>query len=211
MIKRSLPVLLVLLLTVGLFACASLRRPAKSPEPQENPPVIQKTRAVSPTQPPPPTPTPRPAKTQQPEVPATGAGEQNIATVIADPGPDFSNAWIYGVAHLENGYFLVTLDVPGGVDGSYRATLGNVAFNCMILDDYPSRLYCTGLTDQAGQFARLQLFEEGNDQVLFETEIGVPPVPLTPEQRASLARDKSGDEDEPPAAGDTPGDPYPYP
>jgi hypothetical protein len=201
--------LLIVLFCMGLFGC-TFSAPTPSVEEisitmDELEPTIPVFTPASALPTIPPTRTPVPIQvatsTQVPE-------ETNIATVVAELGPHFDFAEISGVAHLDNGYFLITLEVPGELEGAYTAYLGGEEFDCMVLSQYPNRLYCTGLTDQAGKFAELKILEVDTGSPVFETELGIPPLPSWDSIQARIKLEEREKPTEFPPA-DSP--PYPYP
>ncbi len=99
----------------------------------------------------------------------------NLAKIINNLFPLFCIARVRGMAHLDNGQLLVTIEVPGGVQGDYYACVGKNFFNCSILSQYPDHLYCHGRYSQAGQYAYLRLFKQGEEKAVFEARIGIPP------------------------------------
>jgi hypothetical protein len=207
----KLVTVLLLVCSLILFACSTS---VPTPSTGDTQTAVAQTQAARLSKALSATPSPTATPTSAPTlaaVPETGTESDTIATVIADPGPDFSSAGIFGVAHLENGYFLVTIEVPGGVEGRYYATVGVDSFQCMTLPDYPSRLYCTGVSSQIGQIVPLRVYEEGSTQAVLEVELGIPPVPLTPAEQARLSRDNQGGSGDPPPADAPPPYPYPYP
>ena len=115
----------------------------------------------------------------------------DIATQVARPRPVFEYARIYALAHLANGQFLITLEVPGALSGDYQATLGGEPFRCQILPEYPSRLYCNGPTSFTGQFALLQIREQPDQAVVYEIEIGIPPSPYASRAAAEGGRNRA--------------------
>ena len=168
---------------------------------------------------------PTPTLTQSPTSSATATSRPtidaatNVATVIADPEPDFSQAYIYGVAHLGNGHFLVTLEIPesaGNLQDKYYALLGEDALRCIILAEYPDRLYCNGPTENAGKFVSLQVINRITEEIVFESEIGVPPSPYLANLEPKATK-KATDGDDSDGASSTPSPtdtdlpPYPNP
>lgn len=199
-----------LLFSLGLFACSNVKT---TPAPGDVQTAIAQSQTAAsktkPTESPiPATPTPTPA----PVVMATSTPRQdepdNIATVVAHTGPHFDFAEISGVAHLDNGYFLITIEVPGGVRGEYQALIGEEQFKCLVLAEYPNRLYCTGLTSQAGQFVVVRVYELGAAEPVFEEELGIPPLPPTDSIQARIRRETRDRPKELPPADSSP---YPYP
>jgi hypothetical protein len=206
--------ILLLFLILGLSACS--RAPA-TPSVGDIQTAIAKTQASAPIIPtiePTNSPVPQsPTKTLAPTARATSTPVEeptNAAPAIADTGARFNFAEVSGVAHLENGYFLVTLEVPGNLEGDYFAVLGEDEFDCLVLSDYPNRLYCTGLTSQAGTFVKFELFALGEDQPVFEEELGIPPVDASENIQARIKRDERNASEENPPADSVPY-PYPYP
>jgi hypothetical protein len=172
-------------------------------------------RVVPPTSTPTSVPTSSPSPTTRPTIDLS----TNVATVIADPEPDFSKAYIYGVAHLGNGHFLVTLEIPESseyLQNKYYALLGEDTLRCAILDEYPDRLYCNGPTENAGKFVSLQVINSITEETVFESELGVPPSPYLvnlqpkPTKKAS-GGDPSGGSTPTPSPTETELPPYPNP
>jgi len=148
------------------------------------------------------------------------ATPQNVATIIADPEPDFSQAHIYGLAHLGNGHFLVTIEIPGSagnLEEKYTALLNeNESLRCIILEEYPNRLYCNGPTEYAGKYVLFQLINQISNEVVFETQIGVPPSPYTSFKESIPTKKTTGGGNPPPPTESpsptaSPSPPYPYP
>ena len=100
-----------------------------------------------------------------------------IATIIAKPKPVFEYAQIYGIAHLQTGHLLITIEVPGDLRGKYQAFVGNEIFDCSILPEYPNRLYCIGQDVDEGELVQLSIIESWSQLTVFEKEVGIPPSP----------------------------------
>jgi hypothetical protein len=135
-----------------------------------------------------------------------------IATVIAEPKPIFEYAKIYGIAHLQTGHLLITIEVPGDLRGKYQALVGNEAFDCNILPEYPNRLYCIGKDVNEGELVQLRIIEGWSQITVFQIEIGIPPSPYTA-QVVDVNRNKTENND-PFKTAPTPtppAPPYPYP
>jgi hypothetical protein len=90
------------------------------------------------------------------------------------PGTDFSDATIISLGWLEDGSLLITLQVPNGVEGKYWADVGDHAFECEILEEFPDRLYCHGIGVKSGMQVVASWYQGKSDIPLFETEITVP-------------------------------------
>ena len=123
--------------------------------------------------PPPQEPTePPPSQTPTPAVPT----ETPLPTDT--PGPNFGAASIYAVSHLPGDRLMVTVQIPGGVEGSYTSTSATSNQTCEILPEYPDRLYCTGpepFENYSTVSAVFRLFAESQVQPVFETEFNIPP------------------------------------
>lgn len=102
-----------------------------------------------------------------------------IATVIAQPKPIFADARIYGIAHLQTGHLLISIEVSGDLRGDYQAIVGNEVFVCNILPQYPNRLYCVGQDVHAGELVQLSVLETHSQNTIFQDEIGIPPSQYT--------------------------------
>ena len=106
---------LILIISFTLSACLYTARPPRPvvirteiSQTQVAQPAVGEKVTPSPSQ----EELPTPQETMQ--VPAI---TPNIATIIADPGPRFIFAHIYSLAYLDDGQLLVTVEVPGGVNG----------------------------------------------------------------------------------------------
>ncbi|HEX9796280.1 MAG TPA: hypothetical protein VGA52_04750 [Anaerolineales bacterium] len=124
----------------------------------------------------PPTPTPEPPTptiTLSP-VPTEGATAAATATV----GPSFSGANVYAVSHLSGNRLLVTVQVPGGIEGSYRATVGSSSLGCEKLAEYPDRLYCSGpepYQNVGYEHTTIYVFDQSNGQQVMQIDFSIPP------------------------------------
>lgn len=87
----------------------------------------------------------------------------------------FSNASIYSIGFLENGNLLVTIQVPGGINGDYQGYIREEAFKCSILEAYPDRLYCNGPGFEKGQRLTIRIHEQPSNEIVYEAEFTVPP------------------------------------
>jgi len=96
------------------------------------------------------------------------------ATPTIIHGSDFNGANVMNVGWLESGSLLVTLKVPNGVEGNYRAIVDANEFTCEILEDYPDRLYCHGTGVKAGTQVDASWYLEGVELPVYETEITIP-------------------------------------
>ena len=165
-------IILVLLISAILFACSS---PPATPSAAIVDTAIAQTQAANPTSTPSISPTAEPKHSPIPQATPDFPARFNVATLIADLKPLFSIAHVLGLARLENGQLLVTIEVPGGVQGDYYAFVGNEKFDCQILGEYPDHLYCNGSSPDPNQYVNVILFEQGNKEAVFEAQIGIPP------------------------------------
>jgi hypothetical protein len=218
--KAAISILLIIM-ALGMAGCAVLSPEITSKAIRTG--IAQTLTARPPTEPPPPSNTPTstqiPTDTSEPTLEPITDSATNVATVIADPEPDFNQAYIYGVAHLGNGHFLVTIEIPGSAGNlkeKYTARLADESLRCIILEEYPNRLYCNGPTENAGKYVNFQLINMISNEVVFENQIGVPPSPYISNPgplptKKSTDADNSGPPTPTPAPSDTPSPPYPYP
>lgn len=133
--------------------------------------------------------TPVPAATETPSETPTPS---DTPTLTATPGPDFSQATVYAVSHLGGSRLLVTIQVPGGVEGDFTASVDSTPMTCEILDKYPDRLYCTGpepYVNYGPKTAQFSLFPAGSATLVFQTSFTIPPRPTptpTPSKTPTL-------------------------
>jgi len=127
-------------------------------------------------------------------------------------GPEFANAKVLNIGYLANGQLMVTVEIPGGVEGRFIALLGEYEFKCEILEQYPDRLYCYGTSPKQGIQVELVVFVEGSDTIVFQKDVIVPYMPTetpTPTPQGDGDDDigsggegntdgDNGDDDEPP-------------
>lgn len=208
---------LLLVFLLGITGCANLSPEITSKTVQTA--IAQTLTAVPTSSPLPATSTP----TLSPSLTATTTARtaafwvtpQNVATIIADPEPDFSLASIYSLAHLGNGHFLVTIEIPGSAGNlkeKYTALINEEeSLRCIILEEYPNRLYCNGPTEYAGKYVRFQLIDQVSGEVVFESQIGVPPSPYGSKQETAPGK-KASSGGNPASPTETPQPTaYPYP
>lgn len=101
-------------------------------------------------------------------------------TITPTPGPNFGAASVYAVSHLGGDRLLVTIQVPGGVEGTYQAVVGPSTLNCEILPEYQDRLYCSGpepFQNYTSQQATVTLYSTVSGNTVFQTEFNIPPRP----------------------------------
>lgn len=135
-----------------------------------------------------------------------------IATVIAELKPIFEYARIYGVAHLQTGHLLITIEVPGDLRGKYQGLIGNEVFECSILPEYPNRLYCIGQDVHEGEIVQLSIIESRSQNTVFQEEVGIPPSPYTAQIVEVNKNNPENNEPIQPNPTQTPPAPaYPYP
>lgn len=213
--------LLIFLIGLGVSACNMFARtsPVGSLQPEQVP--LQSSHdglpGIAITHTPDPSPTPSPTEQKRSTPPPTQP-TINIATIIADPVPDFTSANIYSFAHLANGQLLVTIEVPGAagdLHDVYELNIENEVLKCVVLEEYPNRLYCHGPTEFAGKVVTLRLVHSLTKNAVFITQAGIPPSPYLSAQniRPGGRPDDNEENPEPPPTEppvETP-PPYPYP
>lgn len=114
------------------------------------------------------------------EPPTETAVPSATPTITPTPGPNFGAASVYAVSHLPGDRLLVTIQIPGGVEGVYQAVVGPSTLNCEILADYPDRLYCTGpepYVNYAAREASLTLYSTSTGASVFQTQFNIPARP----------------------------------
>jgi hypothetical protein len=99
-------------------------------------------------------------------------------TVLPSPtsaaGVYYTDASVMSTGWLEDGSLLVTLHVPEGLEGNYRAVVGGNEFTCEILANYPERLYCHGTGVKSGVQVEASWYLEGIESPVYETTLTVP-------------------------------------
>lgn len=126
------------------------------------------------------TPVPPPTETPTPQPPTATPPPTETPTITPTEGPNLAAASVYAVSNLEGSRLLVTIQVPGGVSGSYSAQVGTSNLNCEILDEYPDRLYCSGprpFVNYGPQTATFSLFSPTVIEPVFQAEFTVPALP----------------------------------
>jgi hypothetical protein len=162
------------LLTAGILACNLPFGPAGAPRAATDTPQSGQAETPVPevaTSTPAPSETPVPSDTPEPT---------ETPTITPTEGPNFAAASVYAVSHLPNDKLLVTVQIPGGVEGDYKAYVSNLPFACEILDQYPDRLYCNGPEPfglYAAKDASLEILTAADNTTVFTTQFTVPPIP----------------------------------
>lgn len=125
----------------------------------------------------PPSDTPQPSDTPPPtDTPAP----TDTPTLAPTLGPNFAAASVYGVSHLPNDKLLVSIQVPGGVFGDYKAYVENLPFACEILDQYPDRLYCNGAEPfglYAAKQGTIEILSSADNVTVYQAQFTVPGLP----------------------------------
>jgi hypothetical protein len=129
---------------------------------------------------------------------------------ISPPVSDQIAASVYALSNLEDNQLLITIQLPGNAEGNYRATVNDLSYHCKVLIQYPDRLYCNGPSPGSGKYALLKLYKEGNDQPVYEEQIG---TPILPPPTAIHTQKPEPETTENPAPTEAPPTipPYPYP
>jgi hypothetical protein len=138
-------------------------------QPMEATTAAPATASPFPNTPIPPTATP----SQTPTATSTSAPTNVPPTATATPIIlDGASLLAYGL--MENGTFLVTVKVPGGVVGEFSARIGEDEFTCQMLHGFDDRLYCSGPRQPAGDKVTFEIFPVGGDQAAFTGQFTVP-------------------------------------
>lgn len=170
MANHRRPIALALIGVVGaMFAC-SLPPSLGGPEPPPPTPTATPEPLVQPTA----TPTPLPPEPTEPPPPT------ETPTPVPTEGPNFGEASVYAVSHLSGERLLVTVQIPGGVEGSYTGRVEASSLQCEVLPDYPDRLYCSGprpFVNYAPRTTNVQIYGVDSVDPVFSSEFTVPPLP----------------------------------
>ena len=75
---------------------------------------------------------------------------------------------------LDGSRLMVSVTVPGGVLGDFRAVVQGRDFKCLTLADYPNRLYCVGPLPNSGTDALIRIFPAALLEPVFEAIFAIP-------------------------------------
>lgn len=123
--------------------------------------------------------TPIPSSTET-SIPTDTLEPSMTPTITPTSGPDFSNTSVYGVSHMDKDRILISVEVPGGVEGGYQASVGMIALKCEILSEYPDRLYCSGpepFENYQAINATIMIMTVPGGNVVYEGEFTLPARP----------------------------------
>ena len=121
-----------------------------------------------------PTPEPPTATITLSPVPTEAETQAPTPTV----GQQFTGANVYAVSHLSGNRLLVTIQVPGGIEGNYRATVGSSSLVCEKLVEYPDRLYCSGpepYQNVGYENAIIYVFDQSTGAQVMQIAFSIPP------------------------------------
>ena len=184
--------------------------------------AIEQTQTAVPTATATTTPTELPTPTEVEAVETESEGNEPEA-VIMTADTIFKEANVYSLGFPQDDVFLVTIEVPGGVEDDYYALVDGKQYECQVLEQYPDRLYCSGQAPQTNRFVIIQIMATDSEEVVFEAEIGVPAVASLPAAPGNGGGNGGNDSQPPPADPPKedpppppdnpkpPSDPYPYP
>ncbi len=141
---------------------------------------------------------------------ATSVPQPSSTAETSSPASDQIAASVYALSNLDNNQLLITIQMPGKVEGNFRATVNDLPYRCKVLTQYPDRLYCNGTSPGSGKYALLKLYMEGNDQLIFEEQIGTPVLPPPTVIQTEKPETGAGD-NLPPTEAPPTSPPYPYP
>ena len=88
---------------------------------------------------------------------------------------------------------MVSVTVPEGIVGDYRATVRGQDFDCFVLSEYPDRLYCIGPEPKGEDEALLMIFQAEVDEAQFEAVFAIPQRPADNGAGAATAIVQFGD------------------
>lgn len=181
--------------------------------------AIEQTQTAAPTATTVPTETPEPTAVEPESV------ENQPEVAILTAAAMFNEANVYSLGFPQDDVFLVTIEVPGGVEGDNYALVDGKQYECQVLEQYPDRLYCSGKAPQTNRFVIIQIIATDSEEVVFEAEIGVPAVASIPAAPSTGGGGNGSEAPQQPPAADPPKDdpppppdnpppppgPYPYP
>jgi hypothetical protein len=98
-------------------------------------------------------------------------GGSNVSS--ENPGDPFNGATVYSHGNLAKYTYLITLQLKGSIQGTYRAVIGGKDYKCEIQAQYPDRLYCSGPSVKGGD-QTIAIFEGGGTQPKAEIKIVLP-------------------------------------
>ena len=96
------------------------------------------------------------------------------------PGPNFAEASIYSVAHLQDNRLMITIHVPGGVEGAFDAYVGSSYLPCETPYQYPERIHCFGpepyinYSPEGARVTLYPLYHDSGSPPIFEGFITIP-------------------------------------
>ena len=200
------------LLVFVLSACSFF-----SPSEESIQAAIEQTQAAAPTATPTAEPTVEPTVEPTAEPDPTEVQEVEVESLIAQPEAEiisvaamFTEANVYSMSFPQDDVFLVTIEVPGGVADDYYALVDRKQYECEVLEQYPDRLYCSGLAPETNKLVMVQIVSIESDEVVFEAEIGVPAVAnISNAGSGSNGSDDGKSTKQPPAPQPTQGPPPP--
>jgi hypothetical protein len=98
-------------------------------------------------------------------------------TAAANITPQTTQMYIT-YALVEDGRMLVTVQLPGGVKGTYHLTLDTEEYPCQVLGSYPDRLYCVGKRLPAGATVMMRIIMEGGSVPVYEATVIIPDLTI---------------------------------
>jgi hypothetical protein len=99
------------------------------------------------------------------------------ATAVANVTPATTQMYIT-YALVEDGRMLITVQLPGGVKGTYHLTLDSEEYPCQVLGSYPDRLYCVGKRLPAGTTVTMKIIMEGGSVPVYEAIVIIPDLTI---------------------------------
>ena len=172
--EDSLCVRVVFLLMAQAILTIACGTGAAEPSVTAEPTKLQPTEQTPiPSEPPTATSSPTPTSTWTPT---------SLPRATSTPVPlhDLSGGSVLGVSFLSGARLMVSLTFTESLDGEFRALVGGKDFACLILDQYPDRLYCIGPELPQGSEAFIEVLRIDFGEPVFEATFSVPLLPPTP-------------------------------
>jgi len=104
--------------------------------------------------------------TQTPIVLIVTATTEPSTSQPIEATPNLVGAYVMASGY-SNGKQLVTISLPMEVKDDYRATVNNLDFQCIKLEQYPKRLYCSGKKLSPGSYV-IKLYLLNGEKSLLE-------------------------------------------
>lgn len=167
--NRSLMSFVLMLPAMLLVACAApIATTAPTLAPDQATATLQPTAAPTETLRPSLTPPPAATPTITETLPPT-------ATLPPTPDPVLSNVKFIGLSWKSNYDLLLSFQFSEPVDPQkYRVTLEEKEYTCVVIAQFPNRLYCYGQGAKVLAVATVRVYPAESNQVGFEKDVWIP-------------------------------------